>query len=425
MIGEIIAIGNELTSGRVLNTTSRFAAGMLFGAGHEIISMATIGDTPAEISRTLLRAIKRSEFIIVTGGLGATSDDLTSEVVGQALGRPTTLRDEIYNKIIARYPNADEETVKPLKKLALLPQGAEVLNPDATMAGYLLVHDGKPIFFLPGVPHEMRELLADKVIPRLALWQEGTVRLVKQKVFKVFGLGETEINRRVAHLEKEEDGRIRIGYYPVFPEVHLSLAVIEQDQQILDTTFTGLEAAVRSALGNFLYGTDNDSMESVVGELLQENKKMLATAESCTGGLIGHKITSVSGSSNYFAGGVIAYSNDLKMKLLGVNPDLFARYGAVSSAVAQAMATGIRASTAADIGLSVTGIAGPTGGTPEKPVGTVFIGLATGDESFDIPCHFRGDRWQVQEVTAVSALDIIRRLLLGIEHKSVNIIRKN
>lgn len=424
MIGEIIAIGNELTSGRILNTTSRFAAGLLFGAGHEIISMATIGDTPAEITRTLLRAIKRSDFIIVTGGLGATSDDLTSEVVGQALGRASVYHPEILEKIKSRHPKADEATLAPLKKLAMLPEGAEVLNPEAKMAGYLLVHDTKPIFFLPGVPHEMQQLLVDKVIPKLGVWQEGRTRAVKQRVYKVFGLGETEINRRVAHLEKEKDGRILIGYYPVFPEVHLSLTVIEQDENAIADIFHDLEEQIKKALGDFLFGWDDETMESRVGVILQNQGKMLATAESCSGGLIGHKITSVSGSSNYYAGGVIAYSNDLKEKFLDVNPALLADYGAVSSLVAKAMASGIRSKTSADIGLSVTGIAGPTGGTEEKPVGTVFIGLATPTETVDYSFLFHGDRWQVQEITAVTALDLIRRCLLGMTIQSSNIIEK-
>lgn len=413
MIGEIIAIGSELTSGRVLNTTSRFAAGLLFSAGHEIISMATIGDTPAQISANLKRAISRSDFIIVTGGLGATSDDLTSEVVGQALGRPIVFHPEIFAKIKARLSKLDAQASRILQKLAMLPSGAEILNPEARMAGYLLVHDNKPIFFLPGVPNEMKELLVDRVIPRLAVLHEGKAKHVRQKVYKVFGLSETEINRRVGHLEKEEDGRVRIGYYPVFPEVHLSLTVIDDDEAVAISMFKDLENEVKTALEDELFGTDDETMESVVGELLRDREKMLATAESCSGGLIGHKITSVPGSSNYFSGGVIAYSNALKKKLLGVDPELLTTYGAVSSAVAKAMAAGIRSRTNADIGLSVTGIAGPTGGTPEKPVGTVFIGLATTETVIEIHSLFSGDRWQIQELTAVKSLDLLRRFLLG------------
>ncbi|MGW8160841.1 MAG: CinA family nicotinamide mononucleotide deamidase-related protein [Desulfobulbales bacterium] len=415
MRGEIIAIGNELTSGRVLNTTSRFAAGLLFGAGHEILSMATIGDTPAEISRTLLAAVKRADFVIVTGGLGATNDDLTNEVVGETLGRPPVFYPEIFAKIQTRHPKITGDALAVLKKLATLPTGAEVLNPEGRMAGYLLVQTSKPIFFLPGVPHEMQELLVTKVIPRLGAWQEGTTKQVKQRVYKVFGLGENEINRRVAHLEKEEDGRVRIGYYPVFPEVHLSLTLIGAAELEMDPIFQALDDEITKALGDFLFGTDDDTLESVIGELLQSRGKMLATAESCTGGLIGHKITSVSGSSNYFAGGVIAYSNDLKKKILDIDASLLSRHGAVSAPVAKAMAAGIRAKTGAHIAVSVTGIAGPTGGTPQKPVGTVFIGLATPDKIIAIPCRFHGNRWQVQELTAVTALDLVRRLLLGMK----------
>jgi nicotinamide-nucleotide amidase len=418
MIGEIIAIGNELTSGRVLNTTSRFAAGLLFSAGHEISAMSTIGDTPAEISETLKRAIKRSDFIIVTGGLGATSDDLTSEVVGQALGRPPVFHPEVFAKIKALLSNPDDHVLNDMQKLALLPTGAEVLNPDARMAGYLLVHDDKPIFFLPGVPHEMQELLADTVIPRLNLWHDGAAKLVKQRVYKVFGLSEIEINRRLAHLEKEEDDQLRIGYYPVFPEVHLSLTVIDDDKSKVEKTFQHLEKEIKTSLGDSLFATDDDTMESVVGKLLQSQGKILATAESCTGGLIGHKITTVPGSSNYFVGGVIAYSNELKEKLLGLDPILLTSHGAVSSEVVRAMAEGIRHKTAADIGVAVTGIAGPTGSTPDKPLGTVFIGLSTPDETVDILCRFSGDRWKIQEVTAVKSLDLARRLLLGLKLKN-------
>jgi nicotinamide-nucleotide amidase len=417
MNGEIIAIGNELTSGRVLNTNSRFAAGLLFSAGHEITAMATIGDTPAEISGTLKRAIKRSEFVIVTGGLGATTDDLTSEVVGQALGRPSVYHPEIFEKIKLRLSKIDEQALASLKKLALLPEGAEVLNPEARMAGYILVYDDIPIFFLPGVPHEMQELLTDRVIPRLNVWQGSTSKLVKQKVYKIFGLGEIDINRRINHLEEEENERIRIGYYPVFPEVHLSLTVMDEDKSTMDSTFLHLENEINLALGDSIFGTDDDTMESVVGELLLGQDKILATAESCSGGLIAQKITSVPGSSEYFAGGVVAYSNELKEKLLGVEQSDLSRHGAVSSEVARAMADGIRHETSADIGVAVTGIAGPTGGTPEKPVGVVFIGLSTPNETVDIRCHFSGDRWQIQELTAVKSLDLVRCLLLEKELK--------
>ena len=412
MIGEIIAIGNELTSSMVLNTTSRYAARLLYSAGHEITTMTTIGDVPADISKTLRRAVKRSEFVIVTGGLGATSDDLTNEAAGKGLGSPAVFHPEVFDRIKARYQHLDDATTKSLKRLAMLPAGAEILHPEGKMAGYLLVHDSRPLFFLPGVPHEMQELLRNRVIPKLAALQPLCSKQVRQRLFKVFGLRETEINQRIGHLEKETTASIRIGYYPVFPEVHLSLAVTAVDAAQGETTLHNMTGEVQQALGEALYGIDDETIASVTGQLLQIHGKMLATAESCTGGLIGSKITSVPGSSEYFAGGVIAYNNELKEKLLGVDPAQLLRHGAVSPEVAAAMADNIRAGTAADIGLAVTGIAGPAGGTPEKPTGTVFIGFSSQNETVVTPCRFAGDRWQVQELTAVTALDLTRRYLL-------------
>jgi nicotinamide-nucleotide amidase len=412
MIGEIIAIGDELTSGRVLNTTSRFAAGQLFTAGHEIFAMATIPDTPAEIGAALNRAIKRSDFVIVTGGLGATSDDLTNEAVGKVLGRPVEFRQDVLDKIKARLPKITCQDTKHLEKLAWLPAGAEILNPDARMAGYILIHNDKPVFLLPGVPHEMKELLAERVIPRLALWEKGQTRYVRQKVYKVFGLSETEINSRLDKLEGDDE-HIRIGYYPVFPEVHISLSVIEENEAETESLFLRHDDEILKLLGDSLFGTDEETMESLVGKTLVEQGKTAATAESCTGGLISHKITCVPGSSEYFAGGVVAYSNDMKERFLDVDPILLAEHGAVSSQVARAMAAGIRARTGADFGVSVTGIAGPTGGTEEKPVGTVFIGISTQHETIDTRCFFPGSRWKIQEMTAVAALDYLRRLLLN------------
>jgi nicotinamide-nucleotide amidase len=411
MIGEIIAIGDELTSGRILNTNSRFAAGHLFTAGHEIGAMATIGDTPAEIGLALTRALDRSDFVIVIGGLGPTTDDLTNDAVAAALNRPVTFHPEILEKIQSQRPPESPDHVSTLEKMAWLPEGAEVLKPEAMMAGYLLVHDGKPIFFLPGVPHQMEDLLADRVIPRLALWADSPARHVIQQVYKVFGLPETEINQRLVHLEKN-DPRLRLGYYPVFPDVHISLTVFDGSSRAATEKFAIVDAEIQAKLADCIYGTDDDTMASVIGRLLTAQSKTLAVAESCTGGLIAHKITSVAGSSDYFTGGVVAYSNRLKELYLGVAGEQLREFGAVSAQVAQAMADGIRQRTASDIGIGVTGIAGPTGGSREKPVGTVYFGL-TADRRQETFCfHFTGNRQQIQEISAQTGLNLVRRLLL-------------
>jgi len=411
MIGEIIAIGDELTSGRILNTNSRFAAGHLFTAGHEIVAMATVGDTAAEIGSALKRALDRAEFVIVIGGLGPTSDDLTNEAVSIALDRPATLHPEILEKIQPELIGAPDREGLDLEKLAWLPAGAEVLKPESMMAGYLLVYAEKPIFFLPGIPHQMKKLMADRVIPRLALWQEGSARHVIQRVFKVFGLPETVINQQLLHLEKN-DPQLRLGYYPVFPDVHVSLTVIDENIRTAQEKFAKAAKTIQDTLADSIYGTDDDSMAAAVGQLLVSQGKTLSVAESCTGGLIAHKITSVSGSSDYFAGGVVAYSNALKEHYLDVASELLEKFGAVSAPVARAMAAGIRRRTGTDIGVAVTGVAGPTGGSREKPVGTVYFGLAAEDKEETFKFHFTGNRRLVQEISAQTGLDLVRRLLL-------------
>jgi len=412
MRGEIIAIGDELTSGRILNTTSYFAAAQLFAAGHDIIAMTTIGDDTELIGETLQRALQRVEFVIVTGGLGATTDDLTTEAVADALDRPTTFYPEILRKIKENGWDGPVSGKISLEKLAWLPAGAHALHTEARMAGFFLVQDGKPIFFLPGVPHEMKELLLETVITRLAVWEGEEVRKVRQKVYKVYGLPETEINNMLESLEGENH-QVRIGYYPVFPEVHVSLTVSSATEQEANSLFEKLDARISEKIGTNIYGFDEETLEGVVGRLLKEQGKTLAVAESCTGGFVGHKITKVPGSSEYFLGGVVSYSNELKKRLVGVDAEVLRNFGAVSAETARAMAEGIRRVTGADIGVSITGIAGPSGGSKEKPVGTVYFGLANSTATHDFLCNFSGARWQIQEQSGQQALDLVRRCLLG------------
>jgi len=413
MRGEILAIGDELTSGRVRNTTSGLAARCLFAAGHEIVAMTTVGDMPALIGTALHTALDRAQFVLVTGGLGATSDDLTNEAVAQALSRPTTLNHEVRAALVRHgvaLPNADQKAGG-LEKLAWLPAGAKALKPGAGMAGHLLVHEGVPVFFLPGVPHEMEELLADCVLPELRRLDPGGASAPRQRLFKVFGLPETEINRRLVPLETAITG-LTVGYYPVYPEVHVSLTLrgVATDDRLATA-----DRAVREALGPFLYGTAADSLATVVGALLRQQGLTLAVAESCTGGRVAAELTAAAGSSEFFLGGVVAYSNVLKEGLLGVPAAVLTDQGAVSIATATAMATGIRERTRAAVSVAVTGIAGPGGGSPDKPVGTVCFGLADAGQTRALTRHFQGKRWQIQAMASQQALDLLRRRLLGLE----------
>lgn len=412
MRGEIIAIGDELTSGRIPNSTSCFAAARLFAAGYEVPVLTTIGDDLELISQTLLQALRRADFVVVTGGLGTTSDDLTNEAVSAALDRPPTFYPEILRKIKAGSDHLSSQARTSLEKLAWLPDGAHALHSEARSAGYFLVHDGKPVFFLPGVPHEMRELMVEAVLPRLAVWDGRPARRVRQRVYRISGPAEAEVNQRLAPLE-DRDERVRIGYYPVFPEVQVSLTVSADTSTQADELLAGFDGEIRRRLGQDIFGLEDESLEEVVGRLCREQKVSLAVAESCTGGLIAAAVTRVPGSADYFHGGVVAYSNALKEKLLGVEAATLAAHGAVSAAVAGEMAAGIRRVTGADLALSVTGIAGPSGGSPEKPVGTVYLGLATAAGVRAELCALSGRRHQIQESAAHRALDLLRRQLLA------------
>jgi nicotinamide-nucleotide amidase len=419
MIGEIIAIGDELTSGRILNTTSHFAASQLFAAGHEILAMATIGDDTELIGHTLQQALGRADFVVVTGGLGPTTDDMTNEAVASALDRPSTFYPEIFKKIQAHGKNNSTNHQIYLEKLAWLPEGAHALHTEVKSAGYFLVHDSKPVFFLPGVPHEMKELLLETVITRLAVWEgEDKVRKVRQRLFKVLGMAESEINRKLGHLE-DRDPRVKIGYYPVFPEVHVNLTATGANQAEVDNLFEKFTKQIESVLGAFVYGSDTDTLEKIIGKILKQRGQTLAVAESCTGGLIGHTITRAPGSSEYFLGGVVSYSNALKERFLGVNRETLMEFGAVSAETARAMADGARRQTAADYAIAVTGIAGPDGGTEEKPVGTVYVGLATPEKVHNFLFNFLGNRSQIQRQACQAGLDLLRRRLLDYELRTV------
>ena len=412
MLGEIIAIGNELISGRISNTTSGFAARHLFAAGYEIHAMHTIGDSPALIGEALKRAISRVDFVLVTGGLGSTDDDLTTEAVAEALDRPTIPNLELLSQIRNHLDAISGCPMNPLEKLAWLPQGAEALTLQAKMSGYQLIHDNKLIFFLPGVPFQMQTLLLEQVLPRLALWSHDRHLITFQRLYKIFGLAEAEINQRV--LELALDKNIHIGYYPVFPEVHLSLTIRApgNTDNNLVPLFEAACTAIEKSLGDAIYGSDEDSMASVIGDLLCGANLRLAVAESCTGGMIAHLLTGVAGSSRYFLGGVIAYANSMKTACLDVSEHLLATYGAVSREVAEAMVTGCRDRSHADLAIAVTGIAGPDGGTIVKPVGTVYISIATKKNIQIKLFHFAGNRQQIQEIAAKTALDLVRKYLL-------------
>jgi nicotinamide-nucleotide amidase len=410
MQGEIIATGAELITGRVADFNARYAARRLHDAGLKVERITILGDEPAVFRELLLQALARSRFVIITGGLGATEDDLTVAAAAEALGLPLS-HDEA---LLARLRHFLEERKIPwlerYGRLALIPQGAVVLDPEGMACGFALEHGQVRLFFLPGVPHEMRALFDGYVLPNLAEWA-GDGQGMAQRTLRLFGISETQLQEIVSRIPEFQAG-VGVGYYPNFPENHLTLTVHGPDREALNETLDRLTAALAREVDDVLLGPVESPLEELVGRQLREAGLTLALAESCTGGLIGHRLTAVAGSSDYFLGGVVSYSNEAKADLLGVDPEVLAAQGAVSPETAREMALGAKAAFGADLGLAVTGIAGPTGGSEAKPVGTVYIALATAEEVEVWHYLFRGNREAIKILTAETALDRLRRKLL-------------
>jgi nicotinamide-nucleotide amidase len=411
MYGEIITIGDELISGRVVDLNAWYAAGRLTATGLRVIRVTTVGDDQESISKALQKALAESQFVIITGGLGSTDDDITNEIAASALNRPLCLDEEMYEQIRKYAAVRGLKMSRAFEKMAWMPEDAKILRPKENVCGFSLVENKVRLYFLPGVPEQMRYLMDEVVIPDLLLHCTALPTL-KHKVLKLYGINEPSIAETLSDLPGKS-GNIILGFYPRFPENHITLSLRGDDEPSVTGELDIMEGEIRSRVGSFIFATGDQTMEGVVGGMLLQKKLTLSVAESCTGGLIGNLLTNVPGSSGYFLGGVIVYGDEAKMDLLRVSKETLDTHGAVSDPVAREMAAGVRRELKTDLGLSVTGIAGPDGGTEEKPVGTVHIGLAFRDETFSGKYRFWGNREQNKLNSAVMALDWVRRYLYG------------
>ena len=411
MYGEIITIGDELISGRVVDLNAWYAAGRLTATGLRVIRVTTVGDEQEGISKTLQKALNDSQFVIITGGLGSTDDDITNEIAASALNRPLCLDEEMYEQIKDYVALRGLKMSRAFEKMAWMPEDAKILCPKENVCGFSLVENKVRLYFLPGVPEQMRYLMDEVVIPDLLL-QCTVLPTLRHKVLKLYGLNEPSIAEKLSDLPGKS-GNIILGFYPRFPENHITLSLRSDDQPGVTGELDMVEKEIRTRVGSFIFATGDQTMAGVVGETLLQKKLTLSVAESCTGGLIGNLLTNVPGSSGYFLGGVVAYTNQAKMDLLGVSKQTLDTCGAVSDPVVREMAEGVRRELKADLGLAVTGIAGPDGGTEQKPVGTVHIGLAIRDETFSSKYRFWGKREQNKMNSALMALDWVRRVLHG------------
>ncbi|MFZ0448920.1 MAG: CinA family nicotinamide mononucleotide deamidase-related protein [Desulfatiglandaceae bacterium] len=408
---EIITIGNELISGRTLDLNAWYAAEKLTAAGLQVTRITSIGDDCDQVSETLENALKMSQFIIVTGGLGSTDDDLTNEIVAKVLNRPLCLDREMF-ELIRRHASMQGVAMNPfLEKMAWLPDGSKMLSPEGKACGFSLVENEARLYFLPGVPEQMRYLIDRIVIPEIRSHCER-LPVTRELTLKVFGLSEPRIAEIFEDL-RGRTGKALLGFYPHFPENHITVTLTDRDHHVVALEMERIEKAIRDRIGPYIFACGNGSMAEAVGQVLKRRKWTLSVAESCTGGLVGHLLTAVPGSSSYFLGGIISYSNQAKIDVLRVSPGTLQSAGAVSDETVREMAEGVRQKLKTDLGIAISGIAGPEGGSQEKPVGTVHLGMATVEETFTRKYCFMGSRRQIKRVSAMMALDWLRRYCNG------------
>jgi len=411
MLTEIIIIGNELVSGKTRDLNGWYASGCLLSCGLEVSGITTVGDNYDTLSSVLRVAVKRSHSIIVTGGLGPTEDDLTTRIVSRAFDRPLYLDQPVLDHLKDATNKLGLSWSPSLENLAWLPRGAKILDPKGEMCGFSLSEGDSMLYFLPGVPEQMRESMNRLVIPDI-LQRYRPANIPRHRLLKVYGLSESYIADVFKGLS-DKLKRVVFGFYPSFPENHITITVQGEKDAEIERELNRTEEKIRNLLGPYIFASDDKTMEAVVGELLKERKMMLSVAESCTGGLIGHRLTSIAGSSLYFERGVIVYSNRSKVEMLGVRQQTIDSYGAVSDQTVREMAEGIKKIAKTDMGLAVTGIAGPSGGTEDKPVGTVFLGLSVDGKILSGQYRFSGERDKVKLTTSEMAFDWVRRYLNG------------
>jgi nicotinamide-nucleotide amidase len=404
---EIISIGDELLIGQIVNTNAVYLASHLSALGLEVKWITTVGDHREDLENALSLAMQRSEIVIATGGLGPTHDDITKNVAAELFQSGFIFKPEILARIKKAFERRGVKMPAVNEDQARVPEKAVILeNPIGSAPGLLFEKDGKKCFILPGVPAEMKAMCEATVFPML----KGKGQTILQKTIRTMGLPESTLFERVGEIKKIEE-MVKVAFLPRAAGVDIRLTAKGKDAFECKRKMEQGLAIFQEKVGDYIYGYDGASLEQVVARLLFEKKKTVAVAESCTGGLLANKLTNVSGSSEYFERGVVAYSNQAKMDILGVPAAILEKFGAVSSETATAMAEGIKRISGVDFGISTTGIAGPTGGTKEKPVGLVYIGFASKDKSFAKKRQFFKDRLTNKERFAQAALDLLRKEL--------------
>ena len=412
MRAEILTIGDELLRGEIVDSNKALLSERLLRFDVETRFQSSVCDDPDDMADAFRRAAGRADVVLVSGGLGPTRDDITFEVLANSFGRKLVRHEPSLAAIRAFFDRLGREMSPSNEKQALVPEGAEVLpNPVGTAPGCMLEAGGAVFFCLPGVPRELTRMLDAEVLPRLAARLRPAEGVMRATLLRTFGMGESTLEDELLDVAREAG--VSLGFRTAFPDNYLRPVVRAATEAEAQAKLARVVEAIEKRLGPLVYGRDEETMEQALGALLAARGLTLAVAESCTGGLLAERISAVPGASRYFAGGVVAYANAAKRDLLGVPEPLLAEHGAVSAPVARALAEGARHRFGADLAVSTTGISGPDGGTPEKPVGLVFVGFADAKGSEVHEFLFPFDRARHRLVTSQVALDGVRRALLG------------
>jgi nicotinamide-nucleotide amidase len=410
LTAEIIAIGTELLAPDRTDTNSLWLTEKLNSIGIEVKLKTIVGDDDARLEETIRDAMKRSRVVIMTGGLGPTEDDITRKIAARAMNRRLLLNEKVLDEIRTKFLSLGRQMPEINSRQAMVIDGAEVLdNPQGSAPGMYIEHEGRSVVLLPGPPRELRPMFETFVLPKLAA-KAGDVRVVR-RILRVAGLGESAVDEKIAPVYTQyKNPQTTILFNRSEIEIHLTAqAKTERDAELL---LDGLAGQIEERLEHSIFAFRGETMEEVIGLRMAVAGFTLAVAESCTGGLISQRLTEVPGSSVYFMEGVVTYSNDAKTRSLGVDSELIERHGAVSWEVAEAMAEGVRRRADTDFGLSVTGIAGPGGGSEEKPVGLVYIALSDDAHTEHRKLMLPGDRHLIRWRASQAALDLLRRRLI-------------
>jgi nicotinamide-nucleotide amidase len=414
---EIIAVGSELLTPTKTDTNSLWLTEKLNEVGVEVRLKTVVGDDRARLEETIRDALRRSNIVISTGGLGPTEDDITREVSAKAVGGELVFHEDLVEELRERFRRWGREMPEINKRQAYVIEGAKILpNPNGSAVGMSVEFGEKFFVVLPGPPRELKPMFEAYVLPTLKK-SAGEI-VVRRRILRVAGMGESAVDEAIAPIYKSFE-TVETSILFNRSEIEVHLAAKAKTEKEAETVLDELSAKIVGRLGVAVFARNGELMEEIVGVLLTENKKTLAVAESCTGGLIGERLTDVSGASGYFTEGAVVYSNEAKMRTLGVAAEIIERFGAVSAACADAMAKGMRERAKTDYAISVTGIAGPEGGSEEKPVGTVFIGYADARETKSIKITLPGDRYLIRWRASSAALDYLRRQILKSSSETV------